>query len=100
VLRMQLPDGRPPRPGATAHDWFKVLVAQEPISSRVFHLDALHTPGAGTRTRLRDPAALRGGLARLGMVARRDIVPEPDLAADWATSTVAVITTVPCGAGA
>jgi hypothetical protein len=92
---MSLPRDRAVRPGAVAQDWLMLLVSERPFQVRPFALPALGEHDADSRTR----GALDGVLDRLGA----SIMDRAGRAAggpahDWATSTISLVTRVPCDA--
>jgi Caspase domain len=94
MIRLTLPPGRAPVPGARGTDWLKVLVAEEPFGSAAFRLDRLGEPAA--RSAGPGPEPFSGVLDRLGLRAgRRDADAKAPPARDWSTGIVSIDTYVP-----
>jgi hypothetical protein len=93
-VEVSLPDGMAPQPGRCVTDWLKLFVAEEQFSAEPFEMPALGRPAVRTA---RGALGARGLLERLGAaVAYRDMGPaEDDVAYDWTTSRIRLITSVP-----
>lgn len=94
-IALTLPPDRKIAPGASATDWFVLLVAEEPFSSDPFSLPRLRELPTATRRDARP--GITGVLDRLGLLAvQRDLRPAaPPIALDWAVTVVELTTRVP-----
>jgi hypothetical protein len=92
-VTLALPLDRPVEPGASVTDWL-LLVAEEPFNSDLFALPRLgEVSGRSHRGGRR---GISGVLDRLGLLAvKRDAIPEPTVALDWAVEVVEITTRVP-----
>lgn len=98
AVHLRLPPDRPVRPGASARDWLKLIVAENEFNTVPLQLQRLE-PGAG-RDRLGRAAA--DGMFRLAAPAdhHRDAGrARPAWAGQWATRTLALRTVVPAASG-
>ncbi|MFD0636788.1 hypothetical protein ACFQ9X_39655 [Catenulispora yoronensis] len=112
---MNLPPGRPVRPGAVATSLFKVLISENPLNAAPFALPRLGEPMPQPPAASGPRSALTGVQDRLGFLARPHgpgygpghspgygPAPGPDPAdpavpgtGDWAVATLAVTVRVP-----
>lgn len=93
TITVSLPPGRPVEPGATAKDWFVLLVAETEFSADPFYLPRLREQG---RRATRSTRAITGILDRLGLAATtRDAGAGPAVALDWTTTVLEIQTSVP-----
>lgn len=96
LVDLTLPSGRPVKPGAHVRDWLMLIVSEERISSEHFLLPAISAAEVGKSRESRSALGLVGVVERLGLSARyRDFVSRSAAAADWWTSVIEVVTSVP-----
>lgn len=91
-VQVSLPRAQSVVPGASARDWLKLVVTEEPITSLVFDLPALGEPAT------RGSAQARSQAERLRHQAvTRDLgqISETGPGGDWATAVVPLVTVVP-----
>lgn len=93
LVKVYLPDGTTPRPGASVTDRLKLIVAEEQFSQQPFLMPALGARPAPARRTL----GRRSLLERLaGAAVNRDAGPATDTGAyDWTTETLTLRTEVP-----
>ncbi|MFJ3876184.1 caspase family protein [Streptomyces sp. NPDC090077] len=92
AVQMSLPASRPVRPGASARDWLKLVVAENELNTVPFRLSRWEPGGVGTRTPLRAPA---DGLLRLTDPDRIMRPAGSSASGRWGASTLALRTVVP-----
>lgn len=87
-VRLSLPPSRPPRPGAYARDWLKLIVAEGELNTLPFQLPPWN-PGGPATARTTGPAA--DGVWRLAPDGARDADVSPG---QWGTAPTVVLRTV------
>ncbi|AGZ41812.1 caspase family protein [Actinoplanes friuliensis] len=95
-IRVSLPQSRPVMPGATATDWLKLLVAEQPLDAEKYLLPRTGQGGRAGESRLSRPATAAPVSGSL--VGHRDVAAayRGDLGGgDWAVTTLRLITSVP-----
>ena len=93
-VRMGLPPGRDPVPGARGTDWFKVLAAETPIDAALFELPRLGEPESARHApRMAGPGGVVDRIAHA--VLHRDQTRDVTLPTEWTTCLTKVVMTVP-----
>ena len=91
-IPVTLPRGRPVAPGASARDWLKLIVTEEPATGLSFELPALGEPV--TRGAL-DPRAVAARLRRGAPTREMGVEDDHVAGGDWASVVLPVVTMVP-----
>ncbi|MEV7780947.1 caspase family protein [Kitasatospora sp. NPDC088351] len=95
-VHLRLPPGRPPRPGAQARDWLKLIVAEGELNTLPFQFGAWEQDGPADRGTADGADGADGVFRPAPPAGTRDLGPaRPPAAGRWAALTLALRTVVP-----